>query len=245
MKSVEILTANNISIQYESATVLSRGVALLIDILAMSVYSFIMIIIVSVIGASVGGSFFTILIYVFISLPIILYSLIMEFLLKGQTIGKLAMGIRVINLNGENAKIGDYLMRWTFRIVDFWFSFGAIAAIFISTTEKGQRIGDILAQTAVIKKNPVQKYTIHDILNIKDKSKHEPVYLGVTKFTDEDMLLVKNAISQYRKYPNDAHKNLVIQLADKVGEELNLSTPPEKKLTFLRDVLQDYIVLTR
>ena len=84
------------------------------------------------------------------------------------------MGIRVVKINGENANINDYAMRWAFNLIDFWFSAGAIAALFISTTEKGQRLGDILGQTAVIKNNPEQVYSIRDILNIKDRSKHEP-----------------------------------------------------------------------
>ncbi|MBD3636328.1 MAG: RDD family protein, partial [Crocinitomicaceae bacterium] len=154
-------------------------------------------------------------------------------------------GIRVVKINGENATINDDSMRLAFNLIDFWFSAGAIAALFISTTDKGQRLGDILAQTAVIKNNPDQVYSIRDILNIKDRSKHEPTYLGVSKFTDEDMILIKNAITRVKKYPNEPHKQLVRDLAAKSAEELNLSEVPQKKLTFLKTLLQDYIVLTR
>ncbi len=246
MKNVEILTANNISIQYETATVMNRGVALFIDYLAVGVYMLIMSIFVMMIGGSSGSSeFLTFLIYIVISLPFIFYSLGMEYFLKGQTLGKLAMGIRTVKMNGENASLNDYSMRWAFRIVDFWFSFGGIGALFITTTENSQRLGDLLAQTTVVKKNPTQKYNIHDILNIKDKSKHEPTYVGVVKFTDEDMILIKNAISRVKKHPNESHKQFIRDLCEKTAEQLNLEEVPQKKLTFLNTVLQDYIVLTR
>lgn len=246
MKNVEILTANNITIQYETATVMNRGVALFIDYLAKGVYLLIMMMILGVLGGLGGGEeFFMFLIYVLIALPTIFYSLAMEYLLKGQTLGKMAMGIRTVKLTGENASLNDYSMRWAFRIVDFWLSAGGIGALFITTTENSQRIGDLLAQTTVVKKDPTQKYNIHDILNIKDKSKHQPTYLGVTQFTDEDMILIKNAISRVKKYPNESHKQLIRDLTTKVSEHLKLEAEPQKKLTFLNTVLQDYIVLTR
>lgn len=246
MKNVEILTANNITIQYETATVMNRGVALFIDYLAKGVYLLIMMMILGIIGGFGGGEEFGMfLIYILIALPTIFYSLVMEYLLKGQTLGKMAMGIRTVKLTGENASLNDYSMRWSFRIVDFWLSVGGIGALFITTTENSQRLGDLLAQTTVVKKDPTQKYNIHDILNIKDKSKHEPTYLGVTQFTDEDMILIKNAISRVKKYTNESHKQLIRELTTKVSEHLKLEAIPQKKLTFLNTVLQDYIVLTR
>ncbi|MGB1103528.1 MAG: RDD family protein [Crocinitomicaceae bacterium] len=244
MKTVDVITAHNISIDYEAASLASRGIALFLDLLIITVYMAIMsqIIAVTAFGASEGV---IILMYILIILPITFYSLMMEYLLKGQTIGKMAMGIRVVNLNGENAKMNDYTLRWTFKIIDFWFSAGAIGSLFISTTEKGQRLGDVMAQTAVVRNKPEQVYSIRDILNIKDRSKHEPTYLAVSKFTDEDMILIKNAINRVKRFPNDAHKDLVRELAKRAAEELNLDEVPQKKLTFLKTLLQDYIVLTR
>ena len=87
MKNVEILTANNITIQYETATVMNRGVALFIDYLAKGVYLLIMMMILGVIGGFGGGEEFGMfLIYILIALPTIFYSLVMEYLLKGQNI---------------------------------------------------------------------------------------------------------------------------------------------------------------
>lgn len=251
MKKVDIITSHNISIDYEAASVMNRGVARFLDYLVMTVYFFIaMWILSSFIMSSTNwmrgelSGLFYFMLFIF-QLPVIFYSILFEYLMKGQTVGKLAMGIRVVKINGENANINDYAMRWAFNLIDFWFSAGAIAALFISTTEKGQRLGDILGQTAVIKNNPEQVYSIRDILNIKDRSKHDPTYLGVSKFTDEDMILIKNAISRVKKYPNEPHKQLVRDLAQKASEELDLEEVPQKKLTFLKTLLQDYIVLTR
>ncbi|MGV6860578.1 MAG: RDD family protein [Putridiphycobacter sp.] len=246
MKTVEILTANNISIQYETASVMNRGLALFIDLLVLFFYYLIMAIFLASTAYSINdGTMFIILFYILVAIPFITYSLFMEFFFKGQTVGKMAMGIRTVKLNGENVDLNDCAMRWSFKIVDFWFSSGGIGALFISTTEHSQRIGDLLAQTTVVKNKPTQKYDIKDILKIKSKSEHEPTYLSVTQFTDEDMILIKNAISRVKQFPNDAHKKLVVELATILADRLSLLEVPQKKITFLTTVLQDYIVLTR
>ena len=242
MKKVDIITAHNISIDYEAASVMNRGVAKFLDLLVITLYAFLAFWMIFAILSSTftygePGALFYFVLFIF-QIPVLFYSIISEYLLKGQTVGKLAMGIRVVKLNGENASLNDYAMRWAFNLIDFWFSGGAIAALFISTTEKGQRLGDILAQTAVVKNKPEQVYSIRDILNIKDRTKHEPTYLAVSKFTDEDMILIKNAITRVKKYPNEPHKQLVRDLAQKAAEELKLDEVPKKKLTFLKTLLQ-------
>ncbi|MBK6526200.1 MAG: RDD family protein [Crocinitomicaceae bacterium] len=245
MKTIDIITSHNVGIDYEAATVMNRGVASFLDLLVMLAYYLIVFFISLAFGLETWDFSMATVIFYILMLPVLFYSVLMEYLLKGQTVGKLAMGIRVIKLNGENATLSDYAMRWAFRIIDFWISAGSVAAIFIASTEKGQRLGDILAQTAIVKNKPEQVYSIKDILNIMDRSKHEPTYLGVAKFTDEDMILIKNAISRVQKYPNEPHKQLVRELATKAAQELKLNEVPEKKLTFLKTLLQDYIVLTR
>ncbi len=245
MKTIDIITSHNVGIDYEAASVMNRGVASFLDLLVMLAYYLIVFFISLAFGLETWDFSMATVIFYILMLPVFFYSVFMEYLLKGQTVGKLAMGIRVIKLNGENATLSDYAMRWAFRIIDFWISAGSVAAIFIASTEKGQRLGDILAQTAIVKNKPEQVYSIKDILSIMDRSKHEPTYMGVAKFTDEDMILIKNAISRVQKYPNEPHKQLVRELAIKAAQELKLAEVPEKKLTFLKTLLQDYIVLTR
>ena len=59
------------------------------------------------------------------------------------------------------------------------------------------------------------------------------------------MMLVKNVISRVETYKNQATKDIAIELADKIAIELKLEEKPEKKLKFLKTILNDYIVLTR
>ena len=133
-KTVDIVTSHNVSIDYEAASVMNRGVAVFLDQLIIGVYFLLVLFVVSAFGISTFDFNMTTVIFYILLLPAMFYSLWCEFFFKGQTVGKLALGIRVVKLNGENATLADYTMRWVFRIIDFWISAGSVAAIFIAST---------------------------------------------------------------------------------------------------------------
>ena len=59
-----------------------------------------------------------------ISLPMLLYSLVTEVMMHGQTIGKKLMNIRVISLDGGEPELSQYLVRWMFKAYEWPFFFG-------------------------------------------------------------------------------------------------------------------------
>jgi len=68
---------------------------------------------------------------------------------SGQTPGKKALGLRVVDLNGQPITRTQALYREMIRwYVDGLFIFPAVIAIF--STPRRQRVGDILAKTMVI-----------------------------------------------------------------------------------------------
>lgn len=245
MKQIDILTSNNVTIQYELASVMQRFLALLIDSVIVIFYILICNFIVGILFISLDYELSQVISYL-ITLPVVFfYNLISEIFFNGQTIGKRAMQIKVVKITGENATIGDYFIRWTYRLVDILMSAGAIAAIFVSSSEKSQRLGDLAANTSVIKLNPDNKYTIRDILKIAKHKDYQPTYTQVTQLSDNDMLLIKNTLDRVKKFPNEANKKIILSLIDKISSTLNISDIPKNKIQFLKTLLKDYIILTR
>lgn len=263
MQKLSLKTDQNVPIEVELAGIGIRLVAVLIDVLFIGLYAFLMTFLL-VYALSDSFDFFRpksydiwAFMFVFIVLlPFILYTPLMEYLTKGQTIGKLAMGIRVTKLNGENASFKDYFTRWIFRPYEAYFvlvTMGGpllfIASFFFDTlissiSSKNQRIGDFMANTVVVRKRPARVYTIREVMSIRTHENYIPTLTGVSIFTDEDMMLVKNVITRVETYKNKASKELAINLANEIAERLDMDEP-RKKLKFLKVVLNDYIVLTR
>lgn len=245
MKTIEFTTAQHVKIEYEIAPTSYRIAASLIDVFAALIYFFLMSLVVgtSLWNSSLGTREFWSLLLV--RIPWIFYSPIIEFFTRGQSLGKYTMGIRVVSTTGENAGARAYLTRWIFRLIDIWFGFGALAMLFAATSKQGQRLGDLLANTVVIRKTPSNAYTLSHILAIQNTDSHVPTYPQVIQFTDEDMLYIKRSLRRLEKYPNSESKKLVEDLARKTAELLNLPYDSTAAVPFLQTILIDYVVLTR
>lgn len=241
MKTIEIHTSHNVMIEYELASLGARIGAFVIDVVILFFYYLI----VAMAGMNAAFSEGDLVFILIMLIPLMTYSLWSEFLFNGQTVGKMALGIRVVNVDGQAATLGNYFLRWAMKLIDVWFSAGGLGAIFITSSFRAQRTGDVIAGTTVIRNRPSNSYSINDILKIKSKNEHQPQYLNVVQFTDEDMILIKTALTRLNRYPNKAHKEMVKKLFHKCVTQLNLDEPPKDKIKFLNALLQDYIVLTR
>lgn len=246
MKTISFTTAQYVKIDYELAPAAYRVVASFIDFIALLIYLMIMQIFVGSAVFDISMNTGLVVSVLLVRLPWLLYSPIIEYLTNGRSLGKYIMGIRVVKANGETAGLREYFTRWIFRIVDIWVGgFGFLALLLAGTTEKRQRLGDIMANTVVIRTKDTQIYSLRDVLSIKSQENHEPTYPNVIRFSDEDMLLIKNTIIRVQRYPNDANKAFAIELANETASLIGLPETPAKRMEFLKTVLQDYVVLTR
>jgi uncharacterized RDD family membrane protein YckC len=94
-------------------------------------------------NASLSGAPF--LIYVLIAFA---YYFLME-ASSGQTVGKMALGIKVVAANGTKASAGKIAIRTILRIVD-GFLFYIVGILVIAFSGKHQRIGDMAGNTIVV-----------------------------------------------------------------------------------------------
>jgi uncharacterized RDD family membrane protein YckC len=239
MNEIEITTTQNITIHYELASFWERLFAFIVDLLVLSISSSILYGLSSAIFGAAD-----IMIY-FTFFPVIFfYTLFFELFNNGQSLGKMALRLRVIRIDGEKTSFSDYFMRWMFRILDIYGSFGGIAFLGIVSASNKQRLGDILANTVVVSLKKDNRMKLENLLKLDKDKKYVPVYPEVTKMDEETMLIVKEVLKKHVKYPNEAHTKAFNFLADKMAAELELKVPKNKS-QFLKTLLKDYILLTR
>ena len=241
MKIIEIKTTQNVVLQYELADLRERVVAFLID---STILFFGLLILMALLAQAFSGAAMDAALYLSIAVYIF-YSLTFEILNNGQTPGKMAMRIRVIKATSGHATFPDYTARWVFRLVDIFLSFGGIASILIASSSKSQRIGDIVANTAVVKLAPSMNLNLQDILNLHSPTSYKPEYTQAKQLVEEDALLIKTALDRYRTYQNRAHGEALEMLADKIARVLRMTTREKNDVQFLETVLKDYVMLTR
>lgn len=248
MRTIDITTTQNVTIEYELASLRERILGFLIDLIIVGISCMIIIYFLLYYFEAVinnSGMALNALISIFPIAAFILYQLLSEVVADGQSLGKKAMGIKVVRLDGQEPSLSDYLLRAVFHLIDTIFSFGIVAGLLVSSTEKSQRLGDLTANTVVIRVKFQLLFRLDDILKIDSLDDYEPTYPQVRKLSEQDMLLIKNVISRFRKYENTAHLQAVDSVVQNLRNQLDLVETPVDKIDFLKTLIRDYIVLTR
>ena len=249
MQSFSILTSQNVAVEYQLASLRDRLFAQLLDII-------IILILWSGVGLLYGSmyilhnsAFITQLVTTFPIWFVFVYNMISEVAFHGQTIGKRSLEIRVMRTDGQPLRWGDSFMRVILWFIDFAFSLGALGALIIISNDRRQRLGDMAAQTIVIKLRNKRESALLDNFNTGDIYSRVAVYPQIVQLREDDIVFLKYAVERYSRYRNYAHAEVIHNLYDKITEELNIA--PNIHITtnqacqFLENLIRDYVVSTR
>ncbi len=258
MPLIQIATPFNIDLEFEIAELHKRLFAYLVDFTLLLIFFISMKyfyyggfgrVSSSILQRNMGLDILT------ISIPMLLYSLVTEVMMHGQTIGKKLMDIRVISLDGGEPSLSQYLVRWMFKVFEWPFFFGYTVltgeslftyifitgflgvgvVIIIAITKKSQRLGDIAANTVVADtKSP---FSVDDTVFMEIKEENYMVkYPEVLKLSDRDINTIKNVVNLFYK---DYNAETCARLALKVQEVLQIRTDMYA-IDFLEKLLSDY-----
>ncbi len=196
-------------------------------------------------------------------LPVLSYHLVLEILMNGQSFGKKIMSLRVVNENGGRPSISQFFIRWLMR--DIWFlilffvglsyansATSAIAIfivlsvfgyflteiILIVSSKKGQRIGDILARTILIRTN--KKSSIEETVFREVDHAYTPVFPMIMQLSDKDINAIKTILETSRK---KGDYRMAESAAEKIKGHLKIETSMSP-FDFLDTLLYDYNYLS-
>lgn len=195
-------------------------------------------------------------------LPFLLYHVVLEVTMNGQSIGKKIMGIKVVSENGGKPSIGQFVIRWLIRTSDYtliiviilipyaqifgaqvyWGVAGAIALLIadlvLVNTSKQQRLGDILAHTVLI--NTRQNERLTDTVFLEVSEQYVPRFPQIMQLSDKDINALKGIIDTAKKQKDS---NMAYMAAEKIKAHLQIDTALEPE-EFLEVLLKDYNFLS-
>lgn len=248
MQTIDIRTTQNVTIEYELASLRERALSFFVDtLIVVFLYLSILFLARSILPATLFDSGMLNAFW-FILMPIallIMYQFLSEVLGNGRSWGKRAMGIKVVRLDGQEPSLSDYFFRAIFHLIDSILSSGVLAGLLISSSPKHQRLGDMTANTTVIRVRHNARFQLQDILKISSLEDYQPCYPEVRRLSERDMLLLKHLIARQRQYRNDAHDEAVDEAVERITMILNIKEEPADNIEFLKTLIRDYIVLTR
>jgi uncharacterized RDD family membrane protein YckC len=256
MNTVTVSTPFNIHLDFEVAAMPRRIFAWLIDIGILMVFAQCMrSFLIDNLHDEVTMKYPVGIDLLLVTLPLLLYPLLMEVIFQGQSLGKKLAGIRVLSLEGGEPNLGQYLLRWIFRLWEWPLVFGMLAfstwgliaqfmiscflgigvLIIISVTAKHQRLGDMAAGTAVV--DTKKQFSINDtIFQQISTNGYKVAFPEVMRLSDRDINAIKSVLTQTRETGRfeTAHR-----IATRVKEVLNIESRLEV-LDFLEKLLDDY-----
>lgn len=245
MSELSITTTQNVNINFNTASVGDRILAHLLDYVVKIAYTIAIIYLVfNLMGVEKLMAnldmWESMTVYLLFYLPVIVYTLVQESLMEGQTIGKRIMKIKVIKIDGYQAGFGDYLIRWLLRLVDMGIFFGIIGLITMLVNSKVQRLGDIAAGTAVITlKNDI---TINHTILKEINNNYVPVYPLVIKLSDNDVRIIKET---YEASIKNADLDTILKLQNKIEAVTGIKPVSANATAFVDTILNDYNYYTQ
>lgn len=239
MENIGIETTQNVDIKYNIASIGDRVLAEIIDLLIQLGYAFAMVFVLMFFSRKFYDSplYYPYALFVIFYLPFFFYDFICEVFMNGQSFGKKILKIKVVKIDGSQPGIGSYFLRWLIKPIDVYFVYGSVGIITMLINGKGQRLGDLAANTTVIKLK--QDVKLEDILLPKVVEDYQVTYPEVSLLEDKDILLIKDVFNHRLHTDNFTFNNLLdktkIGIAKKMGVE-----PDTNAIRFLNTVVKDY-----
>ncbi|WP_410590709.1 RDD family protein [Amycolatopsis sp. lyj-23] len=224
----ELVTGEAVVLDLRVAKLASRAVAMALDVLVQFALLFGAFTVLTFAVPFDDQSLFVALLLVFVVLVVVGYPVLSETLSRGRSLGKMAMGLRVVRVDGGPIRFRHALVRGLAGfVVDFWALglFGAVAVIVSLCSSNGRRVGDFLAGTLVIRERVPDGGT-YAAVAMPPGLEGWAAQLDLTRLPDDLALASRQFLSRYRELRPEAAHALGWGLAQQVGNALGTPVPP-------------------
>jgi uncharacterized RDD family membrane protein YckC len=227
--NVYIETPENVTLEAEVAGFGTRTLAALIDYLIMgvAVLTFACLFMRSLYETSPSSGAIAILIIFAI---LTFYHLAFEVAWNGQTPGKRALKLRVVQSNGMPATVSGLVIRNLVRVFDFLpVSYGiGLATMF--ATRHNQRLGDLAARTIVVhERHQVGLDAVREDLRVRYfflyPNDPVPDYIRIEALSQQDRRLIINYLQRRYDLGGSGRENIAISLARRMDQTMGLTAP--------------------
>ncbi len=227
---IEVVTPENIEFEYRVASPFERVTAYLIDMLII-----ILLVgagmLVGVLFAFLAGSvvmlFATAMIVTFVLMWF--YAGIFETFWNGQTPGKRAMGLRVLQVDGRPITAGQAILRNFLRVVDGQPMYGHVVGTYVlgilvtATNRRYQRLGDLACGTMVVSEERTKVARFNQISDVDTQPIHNLLPANALP-TRTQAKVISRYVDRRKYFGPERRAEIARHLGELLVEQYNL--PP-------------------
>ena len=145
-----VVTGDAVVLDVQIAQLPVRAVGALIDLAVIMVGYIIGVLLWAATITQFDEALSAAVLIIFTLLTLIGYPVVFETATRGRSLGKIAMGLRVVSDDGGPERFRQALFRALAGFVEIWMFMGGPAVICSLVSPRGKRIGDVFAGTIVI-----------------------------------------------------------------------------------------------
>ena len=215
--SMNIQTPEGITFPLQLAGPIVRFFALAIDQLCVTVALFVVISVINQLS-TVIFDFSMALGYIAYFALSIGYPIITEWFWRGQTIGKRMFGIRVMDVQGLRLQFSQIAIRNLLRFVDSLPLFYVVGGITCLLTRHYQRLGDLAANTIVVRLPELVLPDIGQVMAGKFNSFREYPHLAARlrqRISAQEATIALEALMRRDELESSARLELFSEIADR------------------------------
>ncbi|MBK9969292.1 MAG: RDD family protein [Acidimicrobiaceae bacterium] len=146
------------------------------------------------------------------------YPVLSETLMRGRTVGKRALGLRAVTLEGAPIRLRHALLRMMGGLVDRYLPpLGVTGMLFVVGTARHQRVGDLISGTIVIR-DPERTCLPPAVwFPVPPGLEGFAATIDPTAMTDEQYTVIRSFLMRNRELSADARFSLATDLAGRVA----------------------------
>lgn len=241
-----IVTPEAVLLEFPTAGVASRTIAELLDIgaslLGMSVVLTGLVVVANALGDGIGSVLLTVVGLLLTFLLLVGYPAAMETFWNGRTLGKAAMGLRVVTREGAPVRFRHAAIRAMLGLIEIWAFLGIPAVISIMVTQRDQRLGDLVAGTLVLGQRAGRQGSAPVAFGVPWNWESYVQSLDVSPVTDEQYGVVRAVLLRAGELSPDARWQVSTEVATAVAGQMRIPVPvqlaPEMFLTCVATAYQ-------
>ncbi|MCC9197962.1 RDD family protein [Arthrobacter sp. zg-Y820] len=147
-----IVTGEAVVLELRPASFAARALSSIIDVFAQLIVLFgVLLLFGQTLGESVDPALGRTLILTIVVLVMVGAPVAVETLTRGKSLGRLAMGLRIVRDDGGAVRFRHCLIRGMTAVLEIYLTAGSLAFIVALFNEKSKRVGDIMAGTYALR----------------------------------------------------------------------------------------------
>ncbi|TQM67384.1 putative RDD family membrane protein YckC [Actinomadura hallensis] len=221
----ELVTGEAVALDIRVARLASRGCAILLDFLVQLVLLNIAVYVTAMTALIADEAWAVGLTILAVATVLVGYPCAWETLSRGRTLGKMAVGLRVVSDDGGPIRFRQALVRALAGVIEFWTFYGSPALVTSLCNRRGKRLGDLFAGTIVIQERAHSMF-VGPVAVMPMQLAGWARSLELSMLSDELAMTARQYLSRFWELLPEVRDSLGERIASQVVEVVSPPPPP-------------------